>query len=208
MRHGPDDAGGSQYGNSAQNTEACIHGFFGQTPSFWHEDLNRYFVIDKPDVQYIFNGLIDHFPGSEIDGGLPRRNFKPRQCHLSDAFPPGDYNAWMSFTACFLLHCKIIGTTITCDNCADFRTMGDIRIVASIFDDRCDGLAAGYQSAAMNRNPDAVSGQQPDIDDIGRTAGDKQDRCSFGRCRCRGSGGESRFEVRGWFFQLYVSNPR
>jgi len=49
------------------------------------------------------------------------------------------------------------------DPCADLSPVGDVRIVPSILDDGAGGAAVLVPAAAVDRDGDAVAGQQLDL---------------------------------------------
>ena len=145
-------------------------------------------------AQNIFNGLSDHLSGPEIDGGLSRRNLEPRQRHLPNAFATGDHDIRMLFAVFSMSDFRVISVLAERHNGADLGPVGDIRVVAGVLDYGGCGLAVGNHLAAMDRNPDAVSGQKQNIHGIRISASNNSCQCGFG-CGCRGgSSGKAGFK--------------
>ena len=85
--HGPHDAGGTQDGDAAFDTQPGVEGLCGQQGSLRHGDHRLQAPLFPRLVQRLPQLVPDHLPRARIDGSSPYRLVQARSGHPAHALP-------------------------------------------------------------------------------------------------------------------------
>ncbi|VTR65843.1 hypothetical protein DESC_370212 [Desulfosarcina cetonica] len=189
MGHGPHDAGGAQNRDAADHTQTGVEGFAGQALSLGHENLHVDIPIRGMACRYFLDAVDDHGPWAWGDGRLTGFDLESRQGYPTHTDTAGDAYGWRA------------GRRFQAHTRADLGTVGSVRVVAGILDDRAGGRNVVFPLTPVHADGCGGAGQKPDRHGFGRLAGKEQEKGRLGggrRCRtCRETG----FKLCGLIFQ-------